>query len=470
MKFTHLSIIIAALAVYPKQSTALRCGINGITEPCIGETDVRYDSDVSYDIKEQDDIWGKLEGLYVQESCEYEADGTKRTKLYPPNFPPEYGLGSYNNCEKKGFLNVTVDGSRRYYHRTVLLKHNGDGPGNMTLPGYVLPVDQYGVSTFEKNGEIDVFMSSVGYPDWDEPGLGEGLLPFEPPSVLSPIGGKSYLALTPQKTGDIYESAYCTDLECTKVNHYVENYSNLGVSNLDVKNGENSKGDVRFFSRTASTKVDKDTWMQEWSKAFIEYKIPPPNNPFTELPLDWGRNGTIQPFDPTTSDVAPECMTLVCPTEDDWKTMDPYLNTSPYIEPSGVLTGGFIAGITIGSIVLSAIMFYFIYKRGVEAREKRVKEAVMRSIAKSMTISTSDNLKPKDLEKMFSKIDVDGNGNLDKDEVKELVDEAGVANMSERDYNILFASTDLDGNGSLDFVEFCAFFASISPGDEFADN
>jgi len=241
MKFTHLSIIIAALADFPKQSTALKCGINGITEPCIGETDVRYDSDVSYNIKEQDDIWGKLEGLYVQESCEYDADGTKRTKFYPPGFPPEYGLGSYNNCDIKSFLNVTVDGSRRYSHKTILLRHNGDGPGNMMLPGVVLPFDSYGVSTFEKNGEIKLFMSSSGYAGFDEPELGEGLVPFEPPAVLTPIGGKSLLALTPAESGDLYESTYCTDLECTKLNSYIENYSSLG--SITGK----SDGDVTFF-------------------------------------------------------------------------------------------------------------------------------------------------------------------------------------------------------------------------------
>jgi len=32
----------------------------------------------------------------------------------------------------------------------------------------------------------------------------------------------------------------------------------------------------------------------------------------------------------------------------------------------------------------------------------------------------------------------------------------------EINYDLLFASIDLDGNGTLDFVEFCAFFASIS--------
>merc|ERR1712238_651230 len=82
--------------------------------------------------------------------------------------------------------------------------------------------------------------------------------------------------------------------------------------------------------------------------------------------------------------------------------------------------------------------------------------------SKSMSLKISKNLTAKDLNEMFQKIDDDGNGNIDKDEMKKLVEEAGVANMSDRDYDVLFASIDLDGNGTLDFVEFCAFFASIN--------
>merc|ERR1712238_343808 len=106
------------------------------------------------------------------------------------------------------------------------------------------------------------------------------------------------------------------------------------------------------------------------------------------------------------------------------------------------------------------------FKRGLEAREKRVKAAVLKSIAKSMTVTMSKNLSPRELEDIFKKIDTDGNGSISKDEVKGLVDEAGVANMSERDYNILFDSIDLDENGTLDFAEFCAFFTSIASSDD----
>jgi len=201
--------------------------------------------------------------------------------------------------------------------------------------------------------------------------------------------------------------------------------------------------------------------MEGFSKAYVDYNIPPPDAPFTAIPgLDSGV--FVQPFDPTTSDAAPECATLSCPAEENWSVRDPNLGTSPYIEPSGVHTGGFIAGVSIASIAVAVLIFYVIYKRGVENRERRVKAAVLKSIAKTMALTTSRNLQPDELAQMFQKIDIDGNGNIDKDEMKGLVDEAGVANMSERDYDVLFASIDIDGNGTVDFTEFCAFFASIS--------
>jgi len=100
-------------------------------------------------------------------------------------------------------------------------------------------------------------------------------------------------------------------------------------------------------------------------------------------------------------------------------------------------------------------------------RKSTVNESSLRNA--TMTITVSRNLKPSDLAQMFQKIDIDGNGNLDKSEVKGLVDEAGVENMSDRDYDVLFASIDLDGNGTLDFTEFCAFFASISVDESSED-
>ena len=84
-----------------------------------------------------------------------------------------------------------------------------------------------------------------------------------------------------------------------------------------------------------------------------------------------------------------------------------------------------------------------------------------------MGMTTNRELSPDELEEMFNSIDADHNGNLSREEIKELVTKAGMVEMSERDYDILIASIDLDGNGTLNFAEFCALYASIPVQDNF---
>jgi len=116
--------------------------------PCIGDTDSRYNQDISYDLKEQDNFWNSLEGLFVEDIVVYKSDGTPDTNNAIVPAP----LGTYDFSNAKAFLNVTVNGSRYYYHRYLLTKHNSDGPGGMQLPGLVNPTDIYAASTFEKDG------------------------------------------------------------------------------------------------------------------------------------------------------------------------------------------------------------------------------------------------------------------------------------------------------------------------------
>ena len=307
-------------------------------------------------------------------------------------------------------------------------------------------------STYEKDGVANGLGLIIGF--------GENFTTSEN-STYSPVAGKAMLGLENPFVGDIYESTYCVDSECNTINGYVENYIKV-----DYDTGSVSASDeVTSFARLSVQKVDKATWMSAMDEALTDFSIPAPEEKFTLIP-GFDSDAFVRPFDPATSEMTPECVALSCPSDEDWKLFDPVLGTSPYVEPDGVLTGGFIAGVTIASIVVAVAIFSFIYKRGVEAREKRVKEAVLKSIAKNMTITTSEALTPAELENMFKKIDADGNGNLSKDEVKELVEEAGVANMSDRDYDVFFGCIDLDGNGTLDFTEFCAFFASMPVAED----
>ncbi len=103
MKVSKLSLIstfLVVLATLPTQSKALKCGINGVTKPCIGDTDSRYNQDVSYNLKEQNNFWKSLEGLYVQDMTFYDRNGpiTNTTIIVPA------GLGTYDFSKAKSFL------------------------------------------------------------------------------------------------------------------------------------------------------------------------------------------------------------------------------------------------------------------------------------------------------------------------------------------------------------------------------
>ena len=102
MKVSLLTLSSFMLTILlPQQSAALKCGIKGITEPCIGDTDIRYNPDVSYDIKEQDNFWARYEGLYIGDQSSILAYGKPNDEIYLPGVPRE--LGSWNHCGIKSF-------------------------------------------------------------------------------------------------------------------------------------------------------------------------------------------------------------------------------------------------------------------------------------------------------------------------------------------------------------------------------
>ena len=296
-------------------------------------------------------------------------------------------------------------------------------------------------STFEKDGSSSLITLISGFGD-------ASYVPVAN-STLSPVAGKALFGVGE----DVYETMYCTSSDCDSIQAYSENFTiadDGGAVSLNFREGG------------LLTRVDKATWDSKFASAYADFNIPTLEDAAIKTP-----------YLSQLEDTNIEFVTGYKFGEEDWKKYDPAFGTSPYVEPDGILTGGFIAGVTIASIIVAVAIFSYIYKRGVEAREKRVKAAVAMSIAKTMNFSgSSKNLSPSELEAMFVKIDDDGNGNLSKDEIKGLVDDAGVANMSDKDYEILFASIDLDGNGTLDFAEFSAFFAAISAGgagEEFND-
>ena len=159
MKFVHASASLALLSSLflsaPTGSAALKCGIAGVTKQCLGKSDVRYDSDASYDLADQDDFWGDFSGLYVGDYTYAAPDWSLLMQGYPKvtnlqtrttfGEPPQDGErafttlpGSYDFSALKRFVNFTVSGSR--FHYKVLTMAKSSIPG---MPGVVLPSEVY---------------------------------------------------------------------------------------------------------------------------------------------------------------------------------------------------------------------------------------------------------------------------------------------------------------------------------------
>ena len=144
MKLSSASLALMSVVapLLPHQSSALSCGINGVTKPCLGETDIRYDPDASLNIKDQTDFW--VDGFVIAEQVLYSAGGEKQSAV-PLNetMPLNIDLGTYDYSKMKIFGNITIAGTRHITHQYDLTKHNGDGVTGPGFPGLVSPYDIY---------------------------------------------------------------------------------------------------------------------------------------------------------------------------------------------------------------------------------------------------------------------------------------------------------------------------------------
>ena len=311
----------------------------------------------------------------------------------------------------------------------------------------IFPQSTFATSTFEKNGEARTLSSVVGFATSVE------LSNYE--ELQTPVGNSSLYSLTKMRINDratmIRNSVLCLDDDCEKSSFLSETYNAETLELVD-------------FVRSTQRKVSESKWKEEMAKSYEELNIRTAENalPGATLPF------FLQP------DLNADCASLACPTEDDWATQDPNLRTSPYIEPDGVIEGGFIAGVTIASLAVLTTLFYLFHKNRMAAKERHLKEAFAKSIAKNIKGGKLKDLSPADLQGLYASIDIDKNGNISKDELQVLIEEGDVANLSEHDFTALFSAIDIDDNGTVDFAEFCAFFVSLPSQTEenfnFEDN
>jgi len=423
MKFSSFSAAIFALNAglfSPNSAQALKCG-TAITKDCIGDEDIRYDADASNDLADQADVWKILPGLYIEDSYFYDNKGE------PIKLDNETGFLSF---PLKSFTNITVSGSRFYMHQYLVANNAYTGVGGCLL------ADGWYTSTFEKDGSAQ----ALSIRNWNDNNT--VFKATNPDLRLFPVNDRTvYGSGESSSTGAfLQQSTTCANEVCDAL---------LRSSETSVK-GKNGQPTLNTFSRSLnSIRVDEEEFISTMNALFDEYNIPFDNSfgyPF------------MRPADVSTA----ECASGVCPSEEDWQTIDPNFNKSPYQEPDASLTAGFIAGITIASFAIVAAIAYMYHRHIVNEREQRLKTSFARAVAATInTRATAGDLSPEDLKNEFDSIDTDENGTVSKEELRSFFADSSVVEIDDKDFDVLFASIDLDGNAILDFSEFCSFFAYI---------
>ena len=74
--------LLLLLSTIVSSVSAIECG-NALTEPCLGETDKRYDPNSSNNLIDQSVIWSKLSGYYTSEQYGFRGDQAEKMLVDP---------------------------------------------------------------------------------------------------------------------------------------------------------------------------------------------------------------------------------------------------------------------------------------------------------------------------------------------------------------------------------------------------
>jgi len=409
MKYSQLVKISLLLVALASSVQALKCG-TAFTEPCLGEKDKRYDESASIELKDQSEIWSKLEGLW--EDTRYS---------YLPNYQPKeiddiFGL--FKLFPYTGFQNLTFDGSRGYRH-TILLSAHKDGPTNNGLATYA---DVFATSTHEKDG------SAITLPLQSEDFV-EGTSERE--SISYPVGDDTMFGTVYGGIGaeeeKLVESITCLNDACTNASFVVERFEG---------------GERIVYNTGTMRKLSKDEWITRIHEAYNITNIH--ESMRREIPM-------TEP-----------CLSVNCPNGEDFWCIggDPSCSKSPYEEPDGKLKPGIVAAIVVIGACFAAVVFFLVQRYSLRQQEKRYRTTFARRVADTMTIRKSmRSLTPDLLAKEFQVIDKQHDGRISKEELWEFLNTGKAGEINERDFNALFTCMDTTDSGSVDFLEFCAFLA-----------
>ena len=332
---------------------------------------------------------------------------------------------------------------------TNVVGSNKDDPTNTTavcgINGNVVYSEVFGVSSYERNGQVNYFWSGMG------PIYGGGASGPLPPGFSSfgiPVGNEAVFTHSVFSIPGVGQVLTFSDTDSILAGDDVVTGSfgtGTSASGFPVQ--------YNTFIYQSGRLTDQTSFVEQVQQAFDTYNITADDTPA------WVKNG----------DPVPSCIAEAfggCPTEEDYcgpNGVDPSCTTSPYQNPPLSMKPGPIFGFTILAIVIVAIVGFILHKRSVTSQKKRLRKQFALQVAKRVDLRGSvSQLNPTDLLDEFKRIDQVGtsDGFISREELWEFVSSGKAGEMSEKDFNLLFDSMDVKGRGKVNFVEFCAFMSS----------
>jgi len=436
MKFLLPFKIVFFLAIHAQIGGALECG-GPISTPCLGDSDIRYDSNYLVDLIAQDPLWDAFEGYWkITSFITVDNEGNRIVPLVRD--PDTFGRGPYG--ERIAFYNHTFNGSRfegnRYYLHAPAPQEFCDRTQNVTPPllnvfgdgecgvnGLLTAATFYGTSNYEKNGILDVFRNTGAYSPFEGP-----LDTVDPPSAYANVGEADMI-----QTSVLYPISQSASFHFTG-----EEKTGFQATSTTYNMITEKRGDTALIS---AVKITEAEFVEQLEEAYEEYGI-----------LDSDRYAI--PFnDP------------FYPTENEWcgeVGKDPSCTMTPYQEPVASLKPGAIAGITVFIVFIVAASSFFFYRHKLDQQKTRIRAQFVRTVAENITIGPSAAaISPEMLLKEFEAID-SGNhdGYIQKEELRVFVKSGKMGSISDSDFAPLWSAMDIDNDGKIDFVEFCTFLSS----------
>jgi len=463
----RVSLLTSAFLLSAVSQGGASCGEWWTSSACLGDTDKRYDEDASDNLMDQHEIWGKLAGFWIGDLSYYDGEG----EVYPSScYQTSTGFGwPYEYGQYKGFINITIVGTRFYQHNYFLYppaaaafcsqscpsgSTNVFGSGVCGTTGGAKSFESFGTSRYERDGS----MESLG-------GVGTyaGFV-----NIARPIDAKTLLYTSTDDTSQFHSQTnvfYPDDKHRTRTAY--------GFM-WNVPDGMPPPNNSLFYSSLyREWKVTEQEWLEALQAQYIAYKVPQADRvqagrvPMETVCLSGSHAGGVPESD--------------CPTEAQWCKQDPDCSRSPYQEINAGLSAGAIVLIVLGSVFVVVLplcgLAYWMHRRRLKAARDLFVGAVCLEIFHQKKDVPSEDREKKaglfranTLQDLYAGIDLDSSGEITKEELMAFmqngkIKEALGVQPSARDVSVLFAAMDPRGRGRVDFADFCCFLAKYDVPD-----